>query len=206
MLLNVFRRCINHLEGVMPPHYCSPAVRRSQLRSPQPVTLGQYISHKHFDVWLCWITQPGSRACKAPYPFCALHDGVHDWCLHNPSTPATSATEPVLPLSPPPAGERGHRPFPLCYSSSVHNGSGSAAPSSPPCVGKGTAASLLHDRHSAVRCTVPPRGHPPAPEPPGLAGPAVAGLLEISSHHFFFFSGGRKSCLPLKARAGAVVC
>jgi len=60
------------------------------------------------------------------------------------------------------------------------------------------------DQGGPLRC--PSAGTPACPESPGLAGPAVAGLLEISSHHFFFFAGGKKSFLPLKARARVVVC
>lgn len=56
------------------------------------------------------------------------------------------------------------------------NASASNASSSPP-----NAWATQHGTRWSLCC------HPRDPEPPGLAGPAVAELLEMSSHHFCFF-------------------
>lgn len=41
---------------------------------------------------------------------------------------------------------------------------------------------------------------------PGWAGPTVAGLLEMSSHHFSFFLEAKESFHPPKAGARVGIC
>lgn len=204
----------------------------SLLHVPQPITLVQHINH--VSIWMagCAGETAWKQVSQIPLSVlgreAALFMAGAAWHWHKPSTTARSTMELGLHRCPAkPAREWGLHPG-FCVllfaklsertafwskifkeMSCKRLGSCVGLQQMPARVQDGSAsdapAHLQTQGTGCIPLCCPSSGTPLIPSP-WLGRSCWARLLEINSHHFFFFPGGKKSFLPLKARAGAAVC